>query len=233
MPIGVPRVAYQMTGDDDAQWVDLYNRMYRERVLFLGADLDDELSNQLVGIMAFLTIEDPRRDMFIYINSLGGAMVSGFAVYDIICAIPNRVLTLCIGTAASMASFILCAGEPGLRFALPHSRVMIHQPAGGTKGQAAEITRDSKQVTILRERVNYIYAEITCQTIEQIWIDMNRDKFLRPKGAQEYGLVDNVVLELELVERDYMDPSPFQNINPKKFIELNSSKPVRELQSVR
>ena len=145
MPIGVPKVPFRLPGEPSAQWVDLYNRLYRERVLFLCQELDDELANQLVGIMVFLTAEDNSKGLYIYINSPGGSVTSGIAVYDGMNYATIDITTICVGTAASMASFVLAGGEKGKRIALPHSRIMIHQPEGGNQGQASEFFPNLKR----------------------------------------------------------------------------------------
>ena len=134
MPIGIPRVPYRLPGESHAQWVDLYNRLYRDRVLFLGSDLDDELANQMIGILAYLNIENPNERIFLYINSMGGAVMAGVGVFDTMQYVQPPVSTICIGLAASMASFVLAGGDRGNRVILPHGRVMLHQPAAGAEG---------------------------------------------------------------------------------------------------
>ena len=190
MPIGVPKVPFRLPGDPNAQWVDLYNRLYRERVLFLCQDLDDELSNQLIGIMLYLNAEEQLKDVYIYINSPGGSVTCGIAVYDIINYINSDVITLCVGTAASMASFILAGGTRGRRIAFPHSRIMIHQPEGGSQGQASEVVSESEEVIRIRRQVGKIYANRTGQSLSQVSRDMDRDQFMSAREAKEYGLVD-------------------------------------------
>ena len=150
MPIGVPKVAYRLPGEAVPQWVDLYNRLYRERVLFLGSGLDDELANQLNGIMLYLSAEDSNKRLFLYINSPGGSVTAGLSVFDIMNYVDASVTTIGIGFAASMASFILAGGERGSRIALPHCRIMIHQPQGGMEGQAWCPAR--KELCIGKER---------------------------------------------------------------------------------
>jgi ATP-dependent Clp protease protease subunit len=194
MPIGVPKVAYRLPGEPSPQWVDIYNRLYRERVLFVGQDLDDELSNQLVGIMLYLNAEDETKGLFLYINSPGGSVTSGIAVYDTMHHVQASVTTICVGIAASMASFVLAGGDIGKRIALPHSRIMIHQPEGGTRGQASEVLYEAQEVLRIRRQVGQIYAERTGQPLSVIAKDMDRDRFLSAKEAKEYGLVDQVAL---------------------------------------
>ena len=192
MPIGVPKVPFRLPGEPSAQWVDLYNRLYRERVLFLCQDLDDELSNQLIGIMLYLNAEEKSKDLYVYINSPGGSVTCGIAVYDIMNYIKADVSTVCVGTAASMASFILAGGCVGKRIAFPHSRIMIHQPEGGSQGQASEILSESEEVMRIRRQVGQIYASRTGQALNRISRDMDRDQFMSAKQAKDYGLVDHL-----------------------------------------
>lgn len=192
MPIGVPKVPFRLPGEPDAQWVDLYNRLYRERVLFLCQDLNDELANQLIGVMLYLNAEESSKDLYIYINSPGGSVTCGIAVYDILNYIQVEVITLCVGTAASMASFILTGGSRGKRIAFPHSRIMIHQPEGGSQGQASEIVSESEEVVRIRRQVGKIYSSRTGQSLARISKDMDRDQFMSAREAKEYGLVDHL-----------------------------------------
>lgn len=192
MPIGVPKVPFRLPGEPSAQWVDLYNRLYRERALFLCQDLDDELANQLIGIMLYLNAEEKLKDLYIYINSPGGSVTCGIAVYDIMNYINSDVTTLCVGTAASMASFILAGGARDKRIAFPHSRIMIHQPEGGSQGQASEVLSESEEVIRIRRQVGKIYADRTVQSLSQISRDMDRDQFMSAHEAKEYGLVDHL-----------------------------------------
>ncbi len=193
MPIGIPRVAYRLPGEPSAQWVDLYNRMYRDRVLFLGSDLDDELGNQIIGILSYLNIENPHDRIFLYINSMGGAVMCGLGVFDAIQYVEPPVSTICIGVAASMASFVLCGGQRGNRICLPHSRVMLHQPSAGSEGQSTDILSDINEVRRLRMCVCELYADITKMPVEMISSDLNRDNFYTPDQAKAYGIVDNVI----------------------------------------
>jgi len=192
MPIGVPKVAYRLPGEASPQWVDLYNRLYRERVLFLGSGLDDELANQLNGIMLYLSAEDSSRRLFLYINSPGGSVTSGLSVFDIMNYVGASVTTIGIGFAASMASFILAGGEKGSRIALPHCRVMVHQPQGGMEGQASEIVLEKEEIIRLRKTLGRVYADITGQDLEVIAQDLDRDKYLSASAAKRYGIVDLV-----------------------------------------
>ena len=192
MPIGVPKVPFRLPGEPSAQWVDLFNRLYRERVLFLCQELNDEVSNQLIGVMLYLNAEEKSQDVYIYINSPGGSVTCGIGVYDIMNYIDSDVTTLCVGTAASMASFVLTGGAFGKRMAFPHSRIMIHQPEGGSQGQASEVISESQEVIRIRRQVGQIYSERTGQNLNQISKDMDRDQFMSAKQAKEYGLVDHL-----------------------------------------
>ncbi|WP_159790657.1 ATP-dependent Clp protease proteolytic subunit [Sodalinema gerasimenkoae] len=193
MPIGVPKVPYQMPGDTYTQWIDIYNRLYRERIIFIGRDIDDELANQVIAVMLYLASEDPDKDIMVYINSPGGVVSSGMAIYDTMQHIKADVVTICVGLAASMGSFLLAAGTPGKRLALPHSRIMIHQPSGGTRGQASDIQIEAKEILRIRHQLNEIYAANTKQPLEKIEKDMDRDFFLSAEQAKEYGLIDRVL----------------------------------------
>lgn len=195
MPIGVPKVPFRMPGESGAQWVDLYNRMYRERVLFFCQELDDEFANQLIGIMLYLNAEDANKPLYIYINSPGGSVTCGIAVYDTMNYIKCGVSTICVGTAASMASFVLAGGDKGNRIALPHARIMIHQPEGGSQGQASEVLSESEEVLRIRRQVGRIYAEKTGQPLSRISRDLDRDQFLSAKEAKEYGLIDKIAVD--------------------------------------
>uniref|UniRef100_A0A7S3AU29 ATP-dependent Clp protease proteolytic subunit n=1 Tax=Haptolina ericina TaxID=156174 RepID=A0A7S3AU29_9EUKA len=194
MPIGVPKVAYKAPGAYGADWIDLYNRMYRERILFLGKQIDDEQANQMIGIMLYLDSEDNSKQISMYINSPGGSVTAGFAMFDTIRHIKSDVSTINVGMAASMGSFLLCAGTPGKRLALPHSRTMIHQPAsGGMQGQASDIKVMAEQILYVRERcVNY-YAQLSGQPREKVVRDLDRDNWLTAQEALEYGLIDKVI----------------------------------------
>lgn len=195
MPIGVPKVPYRMPGEPYSQWIDIYNRLYRERIIFLGKDIDDELANQIIAVMLYLDSEDPSKDIYLYINSPGGMVTSGMAIYDTMQHIKSEVVTICVGLAASMGSFLLAAGTPGKRLALPHTRIMIHQPSGGTRGQASDIEIEAREILRIRRQLNEIYAQRTGQPLEKIERDMDRDFFMSAEEAKEYGLIDRVIEE--------------------------------------
>jgi ATP-dependent Clp protease protease subunit len=193
MPIGVPRVGYRLPGESLPQWVDLYNRLYRERVLFLASDINDELANQLVAIIIYLGAEDASKKLFMYINSPGGGVTSGISIFDAMNYVTCQVTTICVGIAASMASFVLAGGARGQRIALPHSRVMIHQPQSGTMGAATSVWVDMAEVRRLRNKVAEIYMRKTRQPLAVISRDMDRDRFMSADEAQKYGVVDHVI----------------------------------------
>jgi ATP-dependent Clp protease protease subunit len=197
MPIGVPRVPHRLPGESTSQWLDIYNKLYRELTLFLGEEIDDELANQLVGIMLFLNTEDSTRRLFLYINSPGGSVLGGFAIFDAIHHVIAPTTTICFGVAASMASFILNGGEKGQRIALPHSRTMIHQPRCGLVGQAAEVQYEFEEADRLHDKIIEIYAKQTGQTPETIAEDLDRDFFMTATETKEYGLVDQVTVQMK------------------------------------
>ncbi|MBD0395310.1 MAG: ATP-dependent Clp protease proteolytic subunit [Microcoleus sp. C1-bin4] len=195
MPIGVPKVPYKMPGGYDTQWINIYDRLYRERIIFLGRDVDDEIANQIIAVMLYLDSEDSGKDIILYINSPGGMVSAGMAIFDTMQHIKSDVVTICVGLAASMGSFLLAAGAKGKRLALPHSRIMIHQPSGGTRGQATDIQIEAKEILRLRHQLNNIYAKNTGQSLEKIEKDMDRDYFMSAEEAKEYGLIDRVIEE--------------------------------------
>nr|YP_009105809.1 proteolytic subunit 2 of clp protease [Koliella corcontica]AIT94475.1 proteolytic subunit 2 of clp protease [Koliella corcontica] len=205
MPIGVPKVPFRLPGEPNPQWIDLYQRLYRERLLFLCQDLQDELTNQLIGIMLYLNAEEEEKGLFLYINSLGGSVSCGIAIYDTMNYVTSEVTTICVGTAASMASFILAGGERGKRIALPHSRMMIHQPEGGSQGQSTEVIAESEEVMRMRRQIGKIYAERTGQPLRRIARDLDRDQFLSAKEAKEYGLIDQVTVDTKWESKSILD----------------------------
>ena len=198
MPIGVPKVAYKVPGAQSADWVDIYNRLYRERIIFLAQEIDDEIANQIIGVLLYLDSEDNTKPIYIYINSPGGSVTAGLALYDTMQHVTSEIVTINVGLAASMGSFILSAGAPGKRLALPNSRIMIHQPMGGAQGQAADIKVEAAQIMKIRDNLVRMYAEQTGQTREQITQDLDRDNFLSAAEAKEYGLIDQVITIDEL-----------------------------------
>jgi len=193
MPIGVPKVAYRVPGSQSADWVDIYNRLYRERIIFLGQEIDDEIANQIIAVLLYLDSEDNSKPIYLYINSPGGSVISGLALYDTMRHIKSEVVTINVGLAASMASFILAAGEKGKRLALPHSRVMIHQPMGGARGQASDIEVEAQQILRIKKSLTEDYAQMTGRPYEKVMQDMDRDNFMSSYEAVEYGLIDRVI----------------------------------------
>jgi len=193
MPIGVPKVPYRMPGSTYTDWISIYSRLARERIIFIGQQIDDELANEVIAILLYLDSEDSTKDIILYINSPGGSVTSGMAIYDTMQHIKSEVVTICVGLAASMGSFLLAAGAKGKRLALPHSRIMIHQPSGGTRGQATDIEIEAKEIIRIRHQLNQIYADRTGQVIEKIEKDMDRDFFMSAEDAKEYGLIDRVI----------------------------------------
>ncbi len=172
---------------------DIYSRLLRERVVFLVGPVNDVTANLVVAQMLFLESENPDKDIFLYINSPGGSVTAGMAIYDTMQFVKPNVSTLCIGQAASMGAFLLAAGEKGKRFCLPNSRVMIHQPMGGFQGQASDIEIHAKEILFLKQRLNEMLARHTGQPIERIERDTDRDNFLSAEAAVQYGLVDKVL----------------------------------------
>ncbi len=172
---------------------DIYSRLLKERVVFLVGEVNDQTANLVIAQMLFLESENPDKDISLYINSPGGSVSAGLAIFDTMNFIKPDVSTLCMGMAASMGAFLLSAGAKGKRFALPNSRVMIHQPLGGARGQASDIEIQAREILYLRERLNSILSERTGQTIETIAKDTDRDNFMSADQAQEYGLIDKVI----------------------------------------
>lgn len=172
---------------------DIYSRLLKDRIIMLGSAIDDNVANSIVSQLLFLQAQDSEKDIYLYINSPGGSVTAGFAIYDTIQHIKPDVQTICIGMAASMGSFLLAAGAKGKRYALPNSEVMIHQPLGGAQGQATEIEIAARHILRTREKLNKILSERTGQPIEKIEKDTDRDNFLTAEEAKEYGLIDDVM----------------------------------------
>ena len=172
---------------------DIYSRLLRERIVFLGQQVDNEIANLIVAQMLYLEAEDPEKDIYLYINSPGGSVSAGFGIFDTMKQITPHVSTICLGLAASMGAFLLSAGEPGKRLSLPHSRIMIHQPLGGTQGQAADIEIQAREIMYLKDQLNQYLAEHTGQPLERIQEDTERDFFMSPQESMDYGLIDRVI----------------------------------------
>ncbi|MEM9543247.1 MAG: ATP-dependent Clp protease proteolytic subunit [Cyanobacteria bacterium P01_E01_bin.42] len=200
MPIGVPRVPYQMPGQPYADWINIYDRLYRERIIFLGRGVNDSLANQIIAIMLYLDSEDQNKPIYLYINSPGGSVTAGMAIFDTMQHIKSEVVTLCVGLAASMGAFLLTAGTKGKRLALPHSRIMIHQPLGGIQGrrQATDIEIEAREILRIKRQLNEIMSERTGQAIDKIEKDTDRDFFMSPYEALEYGLIDKVIEDRDM-----------------------------------
>ena len=175
---------------------DIYSRLLRERIIFLGSEVNDQVADALVAQMLFLEAEDPEKDIQLYINSPGGSVTAGLAIYDTMQQVNPDIVTICYGLAASMGAFLLAGGAKEKRLALPNSRIMIHQPLGGAQGQAVEIEIQAKEILFLKDTLNKLLSEHTGQSLERISEDTDRDHFLSPQEAVEYGLIDKVVSTL-------------------------------------
>lgn len=189
----VPMVVEQTARGERA--FDIYSRLLKERVVFIVGPIDDYMANLVVAQLLFLESENPDKDIHLYINSPGGVITSGLSIYDTMRFIKPDVATMCIGQAASMGSFLLSAGAKGKRYALPNSRVMIHQPSGGAQGQATDIEIQAREILYLRERLNKMYSEHTGQPIEKIARDVERDFFMSAESAKDYGIIDQILVE--------------------------------------
>ncbi len=172
---------------------DIFSRLLKERIIFLPTYIEDELANLVIAQMLFLEAEDPDKDLFLYINSPGGSVTAGMAIYDTMQYVKPHISTICMGQAASMGALLLAAGTKGKRFALPHARIMIHQPLGGVQGQATDIDIQAKEILRVRDELNRIFVHHTGQTLEQIQRDTDRDFFMTPEQARAYGIVDEVI----------------------------------------
>ena len=194
MPIGTPSVPYRLAGSEFERWVDIYTRLGAERILFLGQEINDGIANSLVAQMLYLDSEDSGKPIYIYINSPGGSVTAGLAIFDTMKYVKSDVITICVGLAASMGAFLLSAGTKGKRLALPHSRIMIHQPLGGTsQKQASDIEIEAREILRIKEMLNRSMSEMTGQSFEKIEKDTDRDYFLSAIEAKEYGLIDKVI----------------------------------------
>lgn len=171
---------------------DIYSRLLKERIIFLTGQVNDQVSSLIVAQLLFLEAENPEKDISFYINSPGGVVTSGLAMYDTMQYIKPKIATICIGQACSMGSMLLAAGEPGMRYALPNSRIMVHQPSGGAQGQAADIEIQAREILKLRERLNGIYVKHTGQDLKTVEAAMDRDNFMDAEEAKEFGLIDEV-----------------------------------------
>ena len=194
MPIGTPSVPYRLPGSQYERWVDIYTRLGVERILFLGQEVNDAIANSLVAQMLYLDSEDSSKPIYLYINSPGGSVTAGLAIFDTMQYVKSDVVTICVGLAASMGAFLLAAGTKGKRLALPHSRIMIHQPLGGTsQRQASYIEIEAREILRIKDMLNQSLADMCSQTLEKVTKDTDRDYFLSAAEAMEYGLIDRVI----------------------------------------
>ena len=187
----IPMVVEQSNRGERAY--DIYSRLLRDNIIFLGTPIDDNVANVVTAQLLFLEAEDPTKDVYLYINSPGGSITAGMAIYDTIQFVRPDVSTICIGQCASMAALLLAAGAPGKRFALPNTRVLIHQPSGGTQGQATDIDIQAREILRMREVTNQLLAKHTGQTLEKISKDVERDFIMNALQAKEYGIVDEII----------------------------------------
>jgi len=192
----IPIVVEQSSRGERAY--DIYSRLLKDRIIFLGTPVDDNVANLVIAQLLFLESEDPDKDINFYINSPGGLVTAGLAIYDTIQYIKPDVSTLCMGQAASMAALLLAAGTPGKRFSLPHSRILIHQPLGSFQGQATDVDIQAREILKLREKLNQIMSQHTGQNLEKIQHDTERDFFMSSSEAVEYGLIDRVISQREI-----------------------------------
>ena len=179
---------------------DIYSRLLKERIIFLTGPVDDHIASLVVAQLLFLEADNPKKDISFYINSPGGVVTAGLAMYDTMQYIRPKIATICIGQACSMGSLLLAAGEPGMRYALPNARIMIHQPSGGARGQAADIEIQAREILKLRERLNNIYVKHTGQKLDAVEKAMDRDNFMSAEEAQKFGLIDHVYTSRDEVE---------------------------------
>lgn len=194
MPIGTPSVPYRLPGSQYERWVDIYTRLGVERILFLGSEVNDGIANSLVAQMLYLDSDDNSKPIYLYINSPGGSVTAGLAIFDTIQYVKSEVITICVGLAASMGAFLLAAGTKGKRLALPHARIMIHQPLGGTsQRQASDIEIEAREILRIKDMLNQSLADMSGQTLEKIAKDTDRDYFLSAAEAKAYGLIDRVI----------------------------------------
>ncbi len=180
---------------------DIYSRLLKDRIVFLGTAIDDEVSNLIIAQMLFLESEDPDKEIFFYINSPGGLVSAGLAIYDTMQYVKPPICTVCMGQASSMAALILAAGEKGKRHALPHSRILIHQPLGGFQGQATDIGIQAKEILRLKNELNSLLAKHTSQPFEKVEIDTERDYYMTGEQAKDYGIIDEVILKRGAVKK--------------------------------
>ncbi|MBI2000539.1 MAG: ATP-dependent Clp endopeptidase proteolytic subunit ClpP [candidate division NC10 bacterium] len=202
----IPMVVEQTSRGERAY--DIFSRLLKDRIIFIGTPIDDAGANLIIAQLLFLEAEDPDKDIHLYINSPGGSVTASLAIYDTMQFVKPAIETICMGQAASGAALLLAAGTKGKRMALPHSRIMIHQPYGGVQGQAADIQIQAKEILRMREELNRIFANHTGQPLERVEKDSDRDFFMSPEEAKEYGLVDEVIFYRDLAKRSADVPTP-------------------------
>ena len=190
----------EQTGRGERSY-DIYSRLLKERIIFLSTQIDDAVANTIIAQLLFLEAEDNEKDIYLYINSPGGVVTAGLAIYDTMQYIKSDVSTICLGQAASMGALLLAAGESGKRFALPHSRIMIHQPLGGAQGQATDIEIQAKEILRIKKEINNILVKHTGQTYDNIEKDTDRDNFMDTEQAKKYGLIDSIITQKTAKEK--------------------------------
>jgi ATP-dependent Clp protease protease subunit len=193
MGIELPGTSYSASLTEDVSRMDIYNRLLRDRIVFLGTDVNDEIANFITAQMLHLESQDPEKDIWLYINSPGGSVTSGMAIYDTMQFVSPDVGTICMGLGASMGQFLLGAGAKGKRYALPHARIMMHQPLGGVQGQASDIAIQAEQMAATKKLLQALIAEHTGQDVDQIEKDSDRDRWFTAAEAKEYGIIDKVI----------------------------------------
>lgn len=206
----IPMVVEQSSRGERAY--DIFSRLLKERIVFIGGPIDDDVSNLIIAQLLFLEAEDAKRDIYMYVNSPGGVVTAGLAIYDTLQYIKSPVSTICIGQAASMGAFLLAAGSKGKRFALPNARIMIHQPLGGAQGQATDIEIQTREILRIKKLLNQILAEKTGQSLSQIEKDTDRDYYMSAAEAKDYGLIDQVIKSRIIP----VSPSSDEKEDPKK-----------------
>ena len=202
MPIYAPYVIERSSRGERSY--DNFSRLLMDRIVFLGNPINDDVANVIIAQLLFLQADNPDKDIYLYINSPGGSVYAGMAIYDTMQFLSCDVSTICVGLAASMGSFLLAAGTKGKRLALPNSRIMLHQPSGGSQGTAADIEIQAREILYIREKMNGIYSTMTGQPIERIMEDLDRDRYMAPEEARDYGLIDQVITRRgEVVEVEH------------------------------
>ncbi|WP_419235613.1 ATP-dependent Clp endopeptidase proteolytic subunit ClpP [Rickettsia endosymbiont of Nabis limbatus] len=192
----VPIVIEQTSRGERAY--DIYSRLLKERIIFVCGPIEDHMANLITAQLLFLEAENPEKDIYMYINSPGGVVTAGLAIYDTMQYIKPKVATLCIGQACSMGSFLLCGGEKGMRYSLPHSRIMIHQPSGGYRGQATDIEIHAQETLKIKKILNSLYSKHTGQDVKHVEKSMERDKFMSPEEAKKFGIIDKIITHRDI-----------------------------------